>query len=230
MFYNISKKGSPLQRDRENEMLNNLQNVKEKFNEWALSGRADVMANGHKASVEKMLKLISGKKINNFIDIGCGNGWVVREFSKREGAEYCCGIDLSDEMINLAKSRRSRNIEEYIATDFLGFESDRRFDLVFSMEVFYYFNDIHQTLKKVKKLLSDDGVLLVGIDFYKENEESETWPKNVGLNMQRLTIKQWKDIFINHGFSNVKISQIKNYDEKDMWKSVYGTLVFHVSL
>ncbi len=211
-------------------MLNNIQNVKEKFNEWALSGRADAMANGHIASMKKMFKLLDGKEIKSIIDIGCGNGWAVREFSKKNGARYCCGIDISDEMIKLAKSRCARNIEEYIATDFLSFKCDRKFDLVFSMEVFYYFNDLYHAIEKAKSLLTENGILLVGIDFYKENEKSATWPHEVGLNMQRLTIKQWENIFINYGFSDVKISQIKNFHKFDRWKYVCGTLVIYASL
>ena len=55
------------------------------FNEWALIGKDEGMEIGHAASVSHMLKLIFKKyKQENFsvIDLGCGNGWVVRKMKE----------------------------------------------------------------------------------------------------------------------------------------------------
>ena len=55
------------------------------FNNWALVGKDEGMEKGHAPAVNQMLKIINAKTtiLNqkfNFLDIGCGNGWVVRKF------------------------------------------------------------------------------------------------------------------------------------------------------
>ena len=56
------------------------------FNEWAQKGKDKGMEKGHATSVNEMLEIIkirSNILQNNFsfLDLGCGNGWVVKKFS-----------------------------------------------------------------------------------------------------------------------------------------------------
>ena len=54
------------------------------FSEWAQIGKDEGMEKGHASSVSEMLdfafkeKTSIGKKFS-FLDLGCGNGWVVRK-------------------------------------------------------------------------------------------------------------------------------------------------------
>ncbi len=52
------------------------------FDIWAKAGRAEEMEEGHGVTVGKFLGSISFDKPFSFLDIGCGNGWVVRKIAQ----------------------------------------------------------------------------------------------------------------------------------------------------
>ena len=52
------------------------------FDRWATAGRSEEMEEGHGVTVGKFLGSISFKKPFSFLDIGCGNGWVVRKIAQ----------------------------------------------------------------------------------------------------------------------------------------------------
>ena len=57
------------------------------------------------------------------------------------------------------------------------------------------------------------------MDHYKENTQSLSWPKNLNVHMNTLTIDQWVNLFISAGFSNVEYEQ---FNRKKDWA---GTLI-----
>ena len=55
----------------------------EVFSEWAEKGKDIGMEKGHASAVEDMINFAIQDRINlernfSFLDLGCGNGWVVR--------------------------------------------------------------------------------------------------------------------------------------------------------
>ena len=74
------------------------------FSSWATTGRDEGMEKGHSAAVTEMLEVVIPKLIQSFtaIDIGCGNGWVVRKLSNL-GASHVEGIDGAEEMVMKAR-------------------------------------------------------------------------------------------------------------------------------
>ena len=110
------------------------------FSQWAIIGKDEGMERGHAPSVKAMLELALPKVKESFtaIDLGCGNGWVVRLLSEL-GASHVEGVDGALEMINKAKSV---DTEHKYSHGFLPeWKTEMRFDLVHSMEVFYYFKN-----------------------------------------------------------------------------------------
>ena len=69
-----------------------MDSVKKKFNEWAENGKAESMEIEHGKNVLKFLKKISFDKEFSFLDIGCGNGWVVRYISQIENCKTAVEI------------------------------------------------------------------------------------------------------------------------------------------
>ena len=52
------------------------------FDVWAKTGRSEEMEKGHGTTVTQFLDKLSLKRNFRFLDIGCGNGWVVRKCQK----------------------------------------------------------------------------------------------------------------------------------------------------
>ena len=63
------------------------------FNKWAILDKDKGMERGHASSVSKMFDIFSNESsiINNpfnFLDLGCGNGWVVRKILENKQIAY----------------------------------------------------------------------------------------------------------------------------------------------
>ena len=88
-------------------MRNIMSNIEEKirkdFDLWSDQGRAESMAHGHHSMTSQFLDTWEFTPEDSVIDIGCGNGWAVREMLKR-GALTGTGVDLSPKMIDRAKN------------------------------------------------------------------------------------------------------------------------------
>ena len=76
------------------------------FSTWAETGKDEGMETGHAPSVEFMITKSIPKLNGDFsaIDIGCGNGWLVRKLNTFENCLNCKGIDGSESMISKAKN------------------------------------------------------------------------------------------------------------------------------
>ena len=192
----------------------------EVFGRWAETGKDVGMEEGHRSSVEHMLNYATKDlKQFSFIDAGCGNGWVVRDISKLKECTSAIGIDGSLEMIKKAKSLDT--INSYKCDDLLSWRPENRVDIVHSMEVFYYFKDPLKLIKHIfNSWLKNKSRLIVGMDFYKENKVSHSWPEKTGVSiMELISENTWKEYFKESGFKNIKSWKV---GKKENWE---GTLI-----
>ncbi len=197
-----------------------------KFDQWAHNGKAEQMEKGHAKSVMKILQPIkSENKKFTFLDIGCGNGWVVRTVSSQTNCVRGIGIDKSIEMINLAKLRsQNKKIEKYYCADIESWNyKGQKFDYAFAMESIYYANSVKNALNKIYNLLKPEGVFLCGTDYYTENIATKRWSSSMGIMMHMYSKNEWRELFKNAGF-DTKIRHIKDKTAKELWKQSMGTL------
>lgn len=115
------------------------------------------------------------KHINNnikkdkitILDIGCGTGKHATLLSKK--GFKVVGIDLSQEMINIANDNRSENdTTEFYQADAISFDLNKKFDVVLSLfHVISYLNtnfEIKCFMDNVSRHLTKDGIFI--FDFW----------------------------------------------------------------
>jgi len=180
----------------------------EVFGEWAEKGKDIGMEKGHALAVEDMISFATQERTNlkrnfSFLDLGCGNGWVVRMLENNQLCVRSVGIDGAKQMIEKASEDTSKseflleNIDTYISPD--------KFDLIHSMEVLYYLENPALTVKKIAdSWLNEGGRLIAGVDLYYENQESHSWEDRVGTKMMMLKEAEWIEIFSSAGLKEVK--------------------------
>jgi len=179
------------------------------FSEWAVIGKDEGMEKGHFNSVNEMLSIVDSslKKEFSAIDVGCGNGWVCRKLSNDKRCRKIVGIDGSKEMIEKANNIDS-NIEFHHAL-LPEWRPDEKFDFIHSMEFLYYLEKPLEMLKDFYNFwMRPEGILIAGIDFYLENENSHSWPERLNVHMTKLSIDEWKKGMLDAGFKDVEIHQV----------------------
>ena len=193
------------------------------FNSWAKAGRAEEMEEGHGVTVGKFLGSISFKKPFSFLDIGCGNGWVVRKIAQMSKCKKAVGIDKSKNMIKRAISKQASKKEKYACTDLESWDYVGKFDIIFSMESLYYSVPMEPALAKVFKMLEAGGFFYCGTDFYSDNHLTKRWKKVMKVPMDLRSKTEWKKMFNEAGFKTTT-KQIKDTKHRAKWKREFGTL------
>ena len=180
----------------------------ELFSYWAEIGKDKGMAEAHSPAVNQILRqaLAGNKSHFNFIDAGCGNGWVVRKVREMPLCLSSCGIDGAKGMIENA--RRIDPGGDYYLADLLSWSPTVKAELIFSMEVFYYFKFPEELTRHiVDNWLAPYGRLIIGIDHYTGNPDSHSWPEDLNVHMTLKDAHEWVQLFMKAGLSNCTSSK-----------------------
>ena len=200
-----------------------MDNTAKMFDSWATAGRSEEMEKGHGVTVSKFLDSLSFDKPFSFLDIGCGNGWVVRKIAQLKKCRKAVGIDKSKNMIKKAKSNQDSKKENYYCTDLESWNYGGKFDVIFSMESLYYSVPMESALAKVFKMLKTGGFFYCGTDFYSDNHLTKRWVKDMKIPMDLRSKSEWKKMFRAAGF-NTTAKQVKDTKHRAKWKREFGTL------
>jgi len=108
----------------------------------------------------KFVKGIIGRKLPNtgdFLDIGCAKGefiWFLKDFFPRV---HFTGVDISKELIRLAKKEPKLKSVEFVKTDARTLDLKRKFDVVLMSGVLSIFDDFRCPLRKMVTHLKPEG-------------------------------------------------------------------------
>jgi ubiquinone/menaquinone biosynthesis C-methylase UbiE len=174
------------------------------FNEWARAGKGDSMERGHRPVGEQAIARMNVSAEANVLDVGCGSGWAARLLAP--GAGHVIGIDVSDEMIRVAREQSINfaNVEYEVASaENLPFP-DNTFTHAFSMESLYYYADIGKALREIARVLHPGGLFVTVVDLYQENLPSHQWIKTLKVPVQLLTTAAYRSLLEAAGFINIR--------------------------
>jgi 2-polyprenyl-3-methyl-5-hydroxy-6-metoxy-1,4-benzoquinol methylase len=172
---------------------------------WAISR--------HSSFVSKLVADFADK-LNpnaNLLDIGCGTG--------RPLTKYLCerkfnvtGIDVSEKMVEIAKSEKIPNAE-FVTCDFFDFHSTEKFDGILAWDSFFHFPKERQEeiYIKVGSILNSNGYLL----FTHGDVDDEHFDKMMGESFYYSCLPKEKvsQILIDNGFEIEYV--YKDYLEND---------------
>ena len=190
------------------------------FSQWVLNGKDEGMEKNHSNAVNVMLDELVGSQTSPFsiIDAGCGNGWVVREIINHPLCSTAIGVDGSKEMIDKARSLDSHGT--YFYSDLMDWSPKEKVNFVHSMEVLYYFRQPEKLVMHIlDNWLMEGGTFIMGMDHYKENLNSHSWPTDLNTYMNLMSIKEWIKLFKDCG-----VSQIVSFQTNES-QNFPGTLV-----
>jgi ubiquinone/menaquinone biosynthesis C-methylase UbiE len=127
--------------------------VAAQYDDWAGGQHGRVAA--------RLVELAAPKKGEHALDVGTGTGLVANLVAAKVSPGTVIGIDLSDRMLSIARSRRAKN------TQFVGMAAERlvfrpeTFDLVTMGEALAYLSDPADALAEAHRVLRPGGRLAV---------------------------------------------------------------------
>ena len=182
------------------------EHLRDEFNEWARAGRGEGMERGHRPVGEQAIERMHLRHDSIALDVGCGSGWASRLMAEKASSGRVVGIDISDEMVQLAAdtSKEFSNIEFKVATaESLPFRNDE-FTHAFSMESIYYYSNMLAALREIHRSLVQGGHFVTVIDLYLENTPSHQWIPTLKVPVHLLGIPDYRELLHEVGFVNVK--------------------------
>jgi ubiquinone/menaquinone biosynthesis C-methylase UbiE len=180
--------------------------LRTEFNEWARAGKGESMEKGHRPVGEQAIELMRVPSSARVLDVGCGSGWATRLLAEYAADGEVTGIDISDEMIRVAResSAASPNVRfETASAEHLLFNEDE-FTHAFSMESLYYYRDIPKALKEIRRVLKPGGLFVAVVDFYWESEATHQWVDKLKVPVELLSVDDYHSLFHDAGFVNIR--------------------------
>ncbi len=136
------------------------------------------------------LKLLDPKGGDQILEIGPGNGRLISEIMPHITDGKVCGIDISEQMVDLASKRNKQwidkgllKIEQASIADIP--YSDNHFDKVFTCNTIYFWPDPMQNLREVLRVLQPNGVFVCAL---RSKQQMESFNS---------VVRENKDVFKN---------------------------------
>jgi SAM-dependent methyltransferase len=186
--------------------------LREEFNRWAEAGRGDGMEQDHLPITLPVLDKLHLAATDNVLDVGCGSGWLSRRISKKVPEGRVVGMDVSDEMVRLAR----RNSIDYHNILFVIGEAaeipwePNFFHHAISVESAYYWPDPASGLKELRRVLRPSGSAWILVNYYRDNPYCHQWGPLLAVPTQLLAAEEWSQLFRDAGFTQVTHERIKD--------------------
>ena len=134
-------------------------------------------------AIKKMLPDLKGLRV---IDLGCGYGWFCRS-AREQGAAEVMGLDLSQKMLNKAKSMTHDEAISYRLANLESLElAENSYDLAYSSLALHYIVNLPQLLNTIYNSLVSGGYLV-----FSAEHPIFTAPKHQGWIVDAQGQKSW---------------------------------------
>ncbi|SHE98186.1 class I SAM-dependent DNA methyltransferase [Caloramator proteoclasticus] len=108
--------------------------------------------------IDKILKLIDIKDNLNILDVGCGTG-ILESFLLKYNPNSITAVDISEKMIDVAKSKYNYSKINFIAQDIM--EHKGLYDLIIIYSAYPHFSDKNALINHLSNMLNKGGKLVV---------------------------------------------------------------------
>ena len=141
--------------------------------------------------------------INKILDIGCGGGIAVKEYSKIFPEAIVYGIDHSKEMVELSARNNSKKIMkgkiiiQYDSVENINIESNT-IDIVSAFDTISFWDNEKKAIEEIKRVLRKNGILYIVNGFPKLGTK---WYDIVKFKNQ----KEYEQFLTDNGFTVIEI-------------------------
>lgn len=184
--------------------------LREEFNRWAEAGRGEGMEQDHLPITLPVLEKMGLAATDSVLDVGCGSGWLSRRLAKRVMEGRVVGMDVSDEMIRVAR-RTSLDFENvlYAAGEVREIPWEANFfNHAISVESAYYWPEPRAGVREIFRVLRPGGAAWILINYYRDNPHCHQWGPLLAVPTHLLSAEEWMEFFRATGFGEVEQERV----------------------
>jgi len=184
--------------------------LRDEFNRWAEAGRGDGMEQDHLPITLPVLEKMRPEPTDNILDVGCGSGWLARRLARMVPEGRVVGMDVSDEMIRVARRNSVEHDNILYVTGDVGeipWEPNF-FTHAISVESAYYWPNPAEGVKEIFRVLRPGGEARILINYYRDNPHSHQWGGLLPVPTHLLSAAEWGELFRVAGFAEISDERI----------------------
>jgi len=186
---------------------------------------ARLMNVGHSKVTQWGLSHASINSDNVILDIGCGGGKTVNTLAKTATTGKIYGIDYSEDCVVVASKINKKLIDAgrveilHASVEDLPFPDDS-FDLVTAVEAYYFWPDLINNLKEIRRVLKPGGSVILINEMYRHErfeKRNEKWAR-IGDFTYHLP-EEFREFLRDAGYPSIQIDVLENKN----WVTAIGT-------
>lgn len=113
-----------------------------------------------KISCHDAAKTLGAMAYDSMLDVGCGTGYLLEMLAEQSGAKHS-GIDLSAEMIRVAKAKNITGASFVVGSAEALPYDDNTFDVVTCIQSFHHYPHPDKAMQEVLRVLKPGGIYLL---------------------------------------------------------------------
>lgn len=174
-----------------------------------------LMNRSHSALTDWGLSQVTIGKNFSILDIGCGGGRTIQKLASLATEGHICGVDYASGSVAVSRAKNASLIESGRVEIREGSVSqlpfpDSMFDLALAVETQYYWPDLVNDMKEVRRVLKPGGRLVVIAETYKGGHMDKlTAPAMKLLGSSHLSSDDQRNLFLSAGYDDVAIVEEK---------------------
>ena len=180
------------------------------------------MNKGHWDLTTWGLKHVNINSDSVVLDVGCGGGKTINRLARRANQSKVYGLDQSADMVEYSRQVNKKLIAQkrvqivHSSVEKTGFK-DEFFDLVTAIETYYFWPNLAEAFREIKRILKKEGYLLIISEMIQDGvyevENAEIIAKT---QVHLVPLQELQRILDSAGYSTVKVYRKR----KSKWNAI----------
>lgn len=169
------------------------------------------MGKSHSGVTEWALNTLELDGSEHILDIGCGGGDALKNLSVRISSGKLTGVDYSEISVELSRQKNIKDVNDgkiniiKASAESLPFP-DNSFDIIYTIESFYFWGRNIENLREVRRVLAENGVFMIVADIHGDVELPDDAIKNIEkYDLFNPTPAEFRELLTEAGFADTEI-------------------------
>lgn len=182
------------------------------------------MNDRHKGLIKWGLEGTDFSKHRDVLDIGCGSGNALAMMYHKNKKAHYFGVDYSKDSVKIARKNNKEAVERghikiaHADVVDMPYKNDS-FDLIISIESFYYWKDYEKAAREISRVLKKNGTLIIVLEAHNDVPDPEQYDEIKSM-IDNFVVPGEKELAEFFAAAGLSFESVK----KDNWIRATGSL------